>query len=799
MSDQWYHSRDGEQYGPYSWEEVLYYYKEGNIGNEDLLWNQQQDSWIPAKEIPALKPGTETGKAHLDKQDKPTEKKNKLAVFGIAGVIVLGTLVFLITQVFDLSLFSLGSGDKVIVNTTVEPSADDQIFGSSETVNVMIPGDMLDEAKELTVVQLNSFEHIPENSNVDSAFSINLGDLKNLDGVMEIEIPYDRSTLPPGVSAEQYFGALYYNRADNSWEQILHRVDSEKEVVKIYTHHLSVVTKTNRGTGGDGSPMARTNSTLFLPYSAYSADMVEVSGILDSMGANGTPGDGAITAGWKAATDMFSIVGAHGTFGQEVLSMGVLENINNAIGELGLGIAFVQLAMELDRDNPAPAVLNFSKNMGNYAVGKWGTSAMKIASVGVFAIDYSLNKFATTAIAQREQMYVDAYNSYYARGAAYSTLPGFKVRNAVDWYRAFYKITNEASSQEEAERLIAQEIDNYVYAFWRDADGMAFAFSDTRQGFTYSGGSNAALEKRIAENQKAELVNGTLQPVFRRLARQISVERAQSLLNNEAKQIADILNTVYTVRVRVMPAENNDQSINIEGLQVQIETGNNQEMWEGVTDEDGAWEMGFTLYGLLNAEPSGNVILSGLGPDGQEFMEAKLVVGDSSVIEIVFNMEEPDLTGYWSGYWVMTDSIFLELSSDWTPEQHNTIEGCEEEFGEAVVQMIAEVFKSLADQDIPMEIELTKVDDEGSYTGWLIVHIGDYLPDFATADAAEPNYFNARYENGFLSFIVDLEDGAITYYRGVPSGSDIITGTFSAPYQGVQIMSGTWRVERVSP
>lgn len=801
MSGQWFYSRDGEQYGPYSWEEILYYYKEGNIESEDLLWSKELGSWKPAKAVPGLKTGTENEPPQFATEDKPAgKKKNKFALFGIAGtgVIVLAALVFLITQVFDLSLFSFG-GDKVIVNTTVNPSEDDQVFGNPETVQVMVPGDMLDEAKELSVIQLNSFDRKPENSNIENAFSINLGDLKNLDGVMEIEIPYDRSTLPQGVIAEQYFGALYYNSVDDAWEQIYHRVDPEKEVVRIYTHHLSVVTKTNRGMGGDGSPMARTKSTIFLPYSAYSADVVEVSRILDSMGANGAPGDEAVTEGWKAATEMFSIVGTHGTFGQEVLGMGVLENINNAIGELGLGIAFVQLAMEMDRENPAPAVLNFSKNMGNYAVGKWGTSAMKIASVGVFAIDYSLNKFATTAIAQREKMYEDAYRSYYARGASYSTLPGFKVRNAVDWYRAFYRITNEASSQEEAEKLIAQEIDNYVYAFWRDADGMAFAFSDTRQGFTYSGGSNAALEKRIAENHKAELVNGGLQAVFRRLARQISVERTQSLLNSEAKRIADILNTVYTVRVTVIGAEDNGHLMDIEGLPVQIETDNQQELWSGVTDENGVWEMKFTLLGLINAEPSGNVILSGLGPDGLETMEAILVLEETPIIEIVFDMEEPDLTGFWNGYWVMTDSIFLNLDSDWTPEQHSTIEGCEEEFGEAVVQMIAEVFKSIANVDILMEMELNKVDDEGNYSGWMMIHMDDYLPDFATADASEPSYFDAFYENGVLSFTVDFDDGFILNYRGFPAGSDKISGTFSAPHQGVEIMSGTWRVERVNP
>ncbi|OPL15005.1 MAG: hypothetical protein AVO34_00370 [Firmicutes bacterium ML8_F2] len=817
MSGQWYFSRSGEKQGPYSWEEILYFYHTGNIRDDDYLWSSELGSWQRANRIPELTgsnvppaPDYNPVESNNTGQAEEVPKKNSLLIIGLigGGVIMLAALLFIVVTFLDLPFLSFGGRDKVLISTTVEPSEEEQIFGREGSVMVKIPGDMLEEPTDLNVTFLGDYETRPADAELEEVYKITLGDYQELPGVLEIEMPYELSDIPQGESAEYYYGALYYNEESGTWDQVVHDLDPAKNVLTLYTYHLTDFAKVKRSSSDPDSPMAMVSRPIFLPASVYSLETDEVAELLSEMGSGGTPGDGAVKMGWDSATEMFGIIGTGSTFLEEVLAVSTLNSINSAMGEMGLGLAFVNLAINLDQDNTAPAVLGFTKDLGNYALGKWGTSAMKIASVGVFAIDYSLNKFATTAIAGREQMYVDAYKKYYYRNSKYSTLPGFKVKNNVGWYKTFYWITKDSSSPAEAEKKIAEAIDSYVYAFWNDPQGMSFVFGDMGQGFSYSGGDNPPLEKSIAENHKAELVN-SLQPVFRRLARQIRYERTESFYNNEARRITRMLNSVYKIRVRVVVPEEMEESeapIKIEELPVAIDMGRNQDLWSGFTDEDGIWEMQCTLLGLMNAEPSGKVVLSGLGPDGEDEMEVDLKLPDpGGVVEVVFDMEAPELAGRWEGNWMLTYSAFLEMDSpNPSPEAEEAVDGCEENLGEAMFQMMIEAIKelmqTLLDNDVPMVLEFKETETENFYTGSALIQFDAVLPEENAAEASEDHYIEAVYENGTVRFSFS-DEGLEMIFTGQPSGQDTLSGTFSVPAGNNKpdVMSGVWRVQRVSP
>ncbi|MDY6827349.1 MAG: DUF4339 domain-containing protein [Bacillota bacterium] len=817
MSGQWYFSRSGEKQGPYSWKEIVYFYHTGNIKSDDYLWSSELGSWQRADRIPeltgsAVSPvphGITTG-SDVAGQAEKIPKKNSLLTAGLigGGVILLGVLLFLAVTFLDLPFLSFGGRDRVLISTTVEPSEEEQIFGREDSVRIKIPGDMLEEPTDLNVTRLGDYETIPADADLEDVYNITLGDYTELPGVMEIEIPYESSDIPQGESAEHYYGALYYNEERGTWDQVVHDVDPAKGILTLYTYHLTDFAKVKRSSSDPDSPMAVVSRPIFLPASAYSLEIDEVADLLSEMGSGGTPGDGAVKMGWDSATEMFGVIGTGSTFLEEVIEVSTLNSINRAMGEMGLGLAFVNLAINLDQDNPAPAVLGFTKGLGNYALGKWGTSAIKIASVGVFAIDYSLNKFASTAIAGREQMYVDAYKKYYYRNSKYSTLPGFKVKNNVDWYKTFYWIIKDSSSPEDAEKKIAEAIDSYVYAFWNDPKGMSFVFGDMGQGFSYSGGDNPTLEKSIAENHKAELVN-SLQPVFRRLARQIRYERTENFYNNEARRVARMLNSVYKIRVRVVVPEEMEESeepIKIEELPVAIDMGRNQDRWSGFTDEDGIWEMQCTLLGLMNAEPSGKVVLSGLGPDGEDELEVDLKLPDpGGVVEVVFDLGAPELAGRWEGNWTLTYSAFLEMDSpNPSPEAKEAVEGCEENLGEAMyqamIEAIKELMQTLLDTDVPMVLEFQETETENFYTGSALIRFDAVLPEENAAEASEERYIEALYENGTVKFSFS-DEGLEMIFTGQTSGKDTLSGTFSVPTGNNKpdVMSGVWRVQRVGP
>ena len=51
---QWYLTRNAEQFGPYSWENLVSFYHEGNLLPDDLLWNETMTEWQRADHVAGL-------------------------------------------------------------------------------------------------------------------------------------------------------------------------------------------------------------------------------------------------------------------------------------------------------------------------------------------------------------------------------------------------------------------------------------------------------------------------------------------------------------------------------------------------------------------------------------------------------------------------------------------------------------------------------------------------------------------------------------------------------------------------
>ncbi len=54
MSEKWFMLRQGIQYGPYTWEQLISLRREGNLLEEDLLWNSALENWLPATQLSGL-------------------------------------------------------------------------------------------------------------------------------------------------------------------------------------------------------------------------------------------------------------------------------------------------------------------------------------------------------------------------------------------------------------------------------------------------------------------------------------------------------------------------------------------------------------------------------------------------------------------------------------------------------------------------------------------------------------------------------------------------------------------------
>jgi hypothetical protein len=53
---QWFIGRDGQPYGPYSWDEMRAFAAQGIIKRNDLVWAAHLPGYVPAKRIQDLLP-----------------------------------------------------------------------------------------------------------------------------------------------------------------------------------------------------------------------------------------------------------------------------------------------------------------------------------------------------------------------------------------------------------------------------------------------------------------------------------------------------------------------------------------------------------------------------------------------------------------------------------------------------------------------------------------------------------------------------------------------------------------------
>ena len=54
MSNQWYFSREGQNFGPYSWDELRGFVASGQVTAADPVWNEGMPNWIPAADVEGL-------------------------------------------------------------------------------------------------------------------------------------------------------------------------------------------------------------------------------------------------------------------------------------------------------------------------------------------------------------------------------------------------------------------------------------------------------------------------------------------------------------------------------------------------------------------------------------------------------------------------------------------------------------------------------------------------------------------------------------------------------------------------
>jgi len=87
MSEQWYISRRGEQYGPFNWGQIVFHYREGKLRGDDLLWSRSTGDWVRVDRVRGLsreeaKPESHVSAAPQAKQEQTVSQGANYQVLG---------------------------------------------------------------------------------------------------------------------------------------------------------------------------------------------------------------------------------------------------------------------------------------------------------------------------------------------------------------------------------------------------------------------------------------------------------------------------------------------------------------------------------------------------------------------------------------------------------------------------------------------------------------------------------------------------------------------------------------------
>jgi len=353
-------------------------------------------------------------------------------------------------------------------------------------------------------------------------------------------------------------------------------------------------------------------------------------------------GPGAASLAWSGFNEAFALGTNATALAENAAFMDGLAPLNKYVPEIGMGLALVQLAMDLNGDDTTRrnGVLNFIKSSGYYAIAKkLPTRAMNIAMVGVFAIDYSLNAFGQEAWAGRKEMYETL-------GKRWLQLRRQDGEGAAFWKTRLRKVFR-AHEDDPAGLADAVEAsyDEYVAQFFQDDTEIALL----QKGFGGGGGLNDDVRSELSAGLKEELKQRT-RAVVSALANQAIVLQ-QRAVRERLRAAAAYLNATHEIRFVVKPGPD-EKTDGLAGREVglAVEDRRKAKLWRTTLDADGRAIFRCTNLGYIDAgfPKRAYLILPAEGGQPSETIQRSFRLSRARVITVEFG-NDADLAGTWAG------------------------------------------------------------------------------------------------------------------------------------------------------
>jgi len=551
-----------------------------------------------------------------------------------------------------------GVRKKLLIEQKIPVSDKDQTVKYQDEISVTVPWGLIDKEQTLSIY---SVKGLPKEEGLKQlgAYDINMSDMSEFDGFIEITIKYNPADLPAGTDTKKDLFCMYLDEKTNEWKGVPYVVNPSNNTITIYTNHFStfspwiVTNKVERG------PMMRIANVKF-PGGAFMSTE-EVERTMEKYASSSPKSDGAMMEGWSKVNEWFGIESNVSTFVEHALEFKSLEGVNAAATEVGLGFALVQCALDITDGKTGKATLELSKNLYQYWSSKFiNTSALSLAFVGVFVIDWSLNKFIQEAISGRTDIYQQAYDLYYKEKRQKENI------NTVYWYKKLKKAMKTANNPNTASEDVTKVIRDYVWEFWNDESVVAeYQSRVMRTGATGGGYLNEELKQNISNAHFASIIRTLNETnIFERIVKETRLDM-QSKLYDKLCYIKNELNKVNKIQVILKkdPECNEYNDVDISGVPIHFDVSADahKKLWIGKTDKDGEFLFNCTTLGYIDAGAPHEAIATVKGPAGkeEEFSgELKLAgEGKTSVIEIIIGA--PKLEGTWK-----LDATIVKMTLD---------------------------------------------------------------------------------------------------------------------------------------
>lgn len=543
-------------------------------------------------------------------------------------VVFIALPVFMILAAGYYYMFHMIRKTKIF-STVLTPSEQEQKVDVKGVLTLSFPPGFITAEQQLDVYRVRNLPAMSPGVKVADAFDF------QLQGHERFEFPvYCEMAVPQNVHSRD-IQAGYYNEQTGKWEPIPFFYRKSGNRIEFPTEHFSTFAWGTAETAPEPSPMMRLERVPF--PSGQMLHEAEKNNLLEKY-SRGLETQSAIIDGWNVFSEWVAISGNISTIAGDLLEQPAFQSVNQIMPEIGLGFALVQAGIDFKDGNYSKATLELTKNIGNFYAGKFiNTVALNVAMVGVFAIDYSLNKFAQEAISSRNQIYDQAYRNFYRDYNKANKI------NTVWWYKQFRSIIRQSKTAQEAEENIKNLLDRYVYQFWDNELVVAQYLEQQGLSFTGGGGLNEQLKKQISENYKSELVHvfhniGLLD----RLKKESAFEAARRLYERLEK-VREHLNKVYQVNIKV---ESEDENLKTGGLPVFFRVSNpaHKQLWQTTTDKDGTCIFRFTLLGFMNAGCPSEVCTE-IEVEGKKEQYCSAFKVNKSTISVTITIGEPKLEG----------------------------------------------------------------------------------------------------------------------------------------------------------